>query len=341
MAENNSSAPLKTALPTNVEAFEHFVSDCDGAGIQYDGPSYEQGFLSGKVVGMDAAQAVAAQAAPASVAVPDERWCPDVCPITGREFFMWVTHHESGDDVPTYGGPFDSYTIPTQDKDGSFSCERYDHDFGGWKDWENVGLMLVDDQSFVVAPDNPRYYEIEQFATPALPATEDSSAGDLAESAHAAALAHACELLSTTIGILMGRREKIAYTDRSPIAAAVNEAVEFLRTWPSKLPQAEVQAEPVGGQCRWKGEKSWSLCTAEHVRMALKDPRYAAEGYEVRYLYTAPQAQPADALDAARYRYLRDGWTYHYQHESREKLDASLDAAMAAAQEGGNAAKEA
>ncbi|WP_182342698.1 Lar family restriction alleviation protein [Comamonas koreensis] len=45
-----------------------------------------------------------------------------------------------------------------------------------------------------------------------------------------------------------------------------------------------------------------------------------------------PQAQPADALDAARYRYLRDGWTYHYQHESRETLDASLDAAMAAAQ---------
>ncbi len=57
----------------------------------------------------------------------------------------------------------------------------------------------------------------------------------------------------------------------------------------------------------------------------------------IREALVALQARPADALDAARYRYLRDGWTYHYQHESREKLDASLDAAMAAAQEGGKA----
>ena len=102
-------------------------------------------------------------AAPEAVAV-DQRWCPDVCPITGRKFFMWITHHDTGDDVPTYGGPFDSYTIPVKNEDGSYSCERYDHDFGGWREWEDVGLTIVDDQSFVVEPDNQRYDEIRDFA---------------------------------------------------------------------------------------------------------------------------------------------------------------------------------
>ncbi|MEE1886376.1 hypothetical protein [Pseudomonas carassii] len=39
------------------------------------------------------------------------RWYPDECPITGRQFFMWIEHPDDGM-VPTYGGPFDSYTIP-------------------------------------------------------------------------------------------------------------------------------------------------------------------------------------------------------------------------------------
>ncbi len=59
------------------------------------------------------------------------QWRPDICPITGRAFFMWIEHPTLGN-VPTYGGPLDSYTIPTKDGDGEFSCERYDHDFGGW-----------------------------------------------------------------------------------------------------------------------------------------------------------------------------------------------------------------
>lgn len=123
-----------------------------------------------------------AQAAPAAVAVP-ERWCPDVCPITGRKFFMWVTHHDTGDDVPTYGGPFDSYTIPVKDEDGSYSCERYDHDFGGWREWEDIGLTLVDDQSLVVEADNPRYDEIRDFAeaAPAADALTQAARDVLAE----------------------------------------------------------------------------------------------------------------------------------------------------------------
>jgi hypothetical protein len=72
------------------------------------------------------------------------QWKPDVCPITGREFFMWIEHPTLGY-VPTYGGPFDSYTIPTKGSDGEFSCERYDHDFGGWVEGVCLGLYLIDD----------------------------------------------------------------------------------------------------------------------------------------------------------------------------------------------------
>ncbi|EMB8021072.1 ead/Ea22-like family protein, partial [Escherichia coli] len=49
------------------------------------------------------------------------QWRPDICPITGRAFFMWIEHPTLGN-VPTYGGPLDSYTIPTKDGDGEFSC---------------------------------------------------------------------------------------------------------------------------------------------------------------------------------------------------------------------------
>ncbi|ECY3018175.1 ead/Ea22-like family protein [Salmonella enterica subsp. enterica serovar Montevideo] len=74
----------------------------------------------------------------------NSQWKPDVCPVTGRKFFMWIEHETHGY-VPTYGGPFDSYTIPTRDSSGEFSCERYDHDLGGWVGGEFIGLYLIDD----------------------------------------------------------------------------------------------------------------------------------------------------------------------------------------------------
>ncbi len=85
----------------------------------------------------------------------NNQWKPDVCPITGRRFFLWIEHPEFGY-VPTYGGPYDSYTIPTRDSDGEFSCERYDHDFGGWVEGECVGAYLIDDD------EQSRVYELEQ-----------------------------------------------------------------------------------------------------------------------------------------------------------------------------------
>ncbi|HAL0226366.1 TPA: ead/Ea22-like family protein [Escherichia coli] len=83
------------------------------------------------------------------------QWRPDICPITGRAFFMWIEHPTLGN-VPTYGGPLDSYTIPTKDGDGEFSCERYDHDFGGWVESECLGLYLIDDT------EQCRVYELEE-----------------------------------------------------------------------------------------------------------------------------------------------------------------------------------
>ncbi len=78
-----------------------------------------------------------------------ERWCPERCPITGRPFFMWIEHHASAQMVPTYGGPLDSYTIPVRADDGSYECERYDHDAGGWlvDQVEDVGLRVVSDDA--------------------------------------------------------------------------------------------------------------------------------------------------------------------------------------------------
>lgn len=95
---------------------------------------------------------IAEQSKAASV---DSQWKPDVCPITGHRFFMWIEHPSLGY-VPTYDGPFDSYTIPTRDSSGEFSCERYDHDLGGWREGECVGLYLIDDD------ERCRVYELEQ-----------------------------------------------------------------------------------------------------------------------------------------------------------------------------------
>lgn len=77
------------------------------------------------------------------------RWCPDSCPVTNRPFFMWI-EHPTGGMVPTYGGPYDSYTIPTADGEGEFTCERYDHDEGAWVDDVWLNVRLIDDQEEIL-----------------------------------------------------------------------------------------------------------------------------------------------------------------------------------------------
>lgn len=73
-----------------------------------------------------------------------EPWCPDSCPITGRKFFMWMSHPTKGM-VPTYGGPYDSYTLAEKDSDGEYVSERFDHDNGYWSDFECAGVNVVED----------------------------------------------------------------------------------------------------------------------------------------------------------------------------------------------------
>jgi len=60
---------------------------------------------------------------------------PEKCPVTGLPFFMEIHHPELGY-IPTYGGPYDSYTIPIKDENGNWYRKRFDHDEGYWYDDE-------------------------------------------------------------------------------------------------------------------------------------------------------------------------------------------------------------
>ncbi|MEA9440033.1 hypothetical protein VCX45_04850 [Aeromonas caviae] len=71
---------------------------------------------------------------------------PDKCPITRRDFFMEI------DGVPTYGGPYDSYTIPemlgTPEQpwhERELFVRRFDHDRGCWVDDEIISQRVIHD----------------------------------------------------------------------------------------------------------------------------------------------------------------------------------------------------
>lgn len=71
---------------------------------------------------------------------------PDKCPITRRDFFMEI------DGVPTYGGPYDSYTIPemlgTPEQpwhERELFVRRFDHDEGRWVDDEIISQRVIHD----------------------------------------------------------------------------------------------------------------------------------------------------------------------------------------------------
>lgn len=79
---------------------------------------------------------------------------PEVCPFTGRDFWGNIEHPELGM-VATYGGPFDTYTLPERDsEDQSFHFYRYDHDAGSWTEGvHSLGAVLVDDQLYTSEED--------------------------------------------------------------------------------------------------------------------------------------------------------------------------------------------
>jgi hypothetical protein len=67
---------------------------------------------------------------------------------------MMIEHPEYGE-LATYGGVFDSYTIPRRSaKDGDLQFERlrYCHDRGEWVGWEAMPFQVItDEQSYEIA----------------------------------------------------------------------------------------------------------------------------------------------------------------------------------------------
>lgn len=91
---------------------------------------------------------------------------PEKCPITRRDFFMVLDHPELGR-VPTYGGPFDSYTIPEMDGDPhqpmherELFYHHYDHDRGDWVEDEFIPLRVIHDDVL------NEYFDLKDKAAP-------------------------------------------------------------------------------------------------------------------------------------------------------------------------------
>lgn len=91
--------------------------------------------------------------------VSEESNCPDKCPITNEPLFMEIEHPILGL-VPTYGGPYDSYTIPEIDDEGDFCRYRFDHDEGCWVD----GVEVVGNATEIIVDLRAKLEEAEKSA---------------------------------------------------------------------------------------------------------------------------------------------------------------------------------
>ena len=79
----------------------------------------------------------------------------DVCPISGRPFWGNIDHPERGM-LATYGGPFDTYSIPYLDDDDELRVERFDQDRGEWVEGgEPFGWYYSEQQPEYSAPTQP------------------------------------------------------------------------------------------------------------------------------------------------------------------------------------------
>ncbi len=74
---------------------------------------------------------------------------PAKCPVTGLPYFMHLEHPELGV-IPTFGGPFDSYSIPYPEgspddpwHQRQLVSHRYCHDKGYWVDDEFIPLRII------------------------------------------------------------------------------------------------------------------------------------------------------------------------------------------------------
>lgn len=144
------------------------------------------------------------------------KWCPDRCPITFRPFFMWLEHPEKGL-VPTYGGPYDSYTIPepempedgkkTEFHDIEFYCERYDHDEGAWVDGsEDPGhRVIIQDRLVELDEFNDLKARVKELEGLPVSATEHHSGG---AKITVCVSRNRLKLCQSTLGDAMPRKEQ-------------------------------------------------------------------------------------------------------------------------------------
>ncbi|WP_054074782.1 hypothetical protein [Comamonas testosteroni] len=80
---------------------------------------------------------------------------PKKCPITGRPYFMHLHHPEHGL-IPTFGGPYDSYSMPYAEGEPTdpwhereLSVHRYDHDRGHWVEDESIPLRIIFEEALL------------------------------------------------------------------------------------------------------------------------------------------------------------------------------------------------
>ena len=85
---------------------------------------------------------------------------PAKCPITGLPYFMHLEHPEHGF-IPTFGGPYDSYSIPHAEgspdelwHERELVSHRYCHDRGHWVDDEFIPLRIIHEDVLSELQDN-------------------------------------------------------------------------------------------------------------------------------------------------------------------------------------------
>ena len=178
-------------------------------------------------------------AAPAAAAGPSRDLHPEKCPVTGRPFFMTLDHPELGD-VPTYGGPYDSYTIPAPEGEPTdpwhereLRSERYDHDAGWWVEGgEPIPLRIVhEDVLFKLQEDAeataPTTQQAPQQGTPLMP-KGDSAAPKLRAMAANYPAGHLWDKLDAQ-ACIRGALEIEALRAAAPSPAAQGDALDAAR----------------------------------------------------------------------------------------------------------------
>lgn len=172
-----SEADLKTWWPTKCKkcGWQGLSRDCSGGGAIADTGDYDdpmcpkcygeveddtQGFPPGcepvELLREQRAELARLREENARLNKEMESAAPERCPITGLLFFMTI-EDEDGRMVPTYGGPYDSYTIPEIDDEKGLPLHereltrrRYDHDEGAWREGcEIVSQRLIEEEDLM------------------------------------------------------------------------------------------------------------------------------------------------------------------------------------------------